>query len=167
MPTRWCERSGQHAGGTFGCADELATAAAASKEQTLAIEAVQDVDRCITELAAALPVDLMPGADDLSNHALPQQPMHRCLFPGAAPYESLHRVTNPYRFTADGVSFLGTSGQNVADVLQCAPPRFDLPLHASMPDSATEVMAPPTCVAAETSECTQVHGRAGCAERAA
>ena len=80
------------------------------------MEAVQAVDRCITELASALPVDLMPGPDDLSNHSLPQQPLHRCLFPGAAPYESFHRVTNPYRFSVDGVQFLGTSGQNVADV---------------------------------------------------
>lgn len=80
------------------------------------MEAVQEVDRCATELASALPVDLMPGPGDLSNHALPQQPLHHCLFPGAAPCSSFTCVTNPHRFNIDGVHFLGTSGQNVHDI---------------------------------------------------
>jgi hypothetical protein len=46
------------------------------------------MDCIVTELAAALPVVLLPGAGDPSNAALPQQPLHSCLFPGAAPYES-------------------------------------------------------------------------------
>jgi hypothetical protein len=37
----------------------------------------------MTELAAALPVDIMPGPDDPANVSLPQQPLHQCLFPGA------------------------------------------------------------------------------------
>jgi len=32
-----------------------------------------------TELAAALPVDIMPGAQDPTNVAMPQQPLHRCV----------------------------------------------------------------------------------------
>ena len=31
----------------------------------------------VTELAAAMPVDVMPGAEDPTNVALPQQPLHR------------------------------------------------------------------------------------------
>jgi DNA polymerase delta subunit 2 len=85
------------------------------------MEAVQEVDRCATELASALPVDLMPGPGDLSNHALPQQALHRCLFPGAAPCSSFTCVTNPHRFSIDGVHFLGTSGQNVHDVKRYEP----------------------------------------------
>jgi DNA polymerase alpha/epsilon subunit B len=108
------------AGGTHGATDALATAQPASKQQRFAMEAVREVDRCATELASALPVDLMPGPGDLANHALPQQPLHRCLFPGAAPYASFRRVTNPYRCKLDGVSLLGTSGQNIADVQRCA-----------------------------------------------
>jgi DNA polymerase delta subunit 2 len=104
------------AGGTLASGEQLATAAAASKQQRFAVEAVHEVDRCVTELVSALPVDLMPGPSDLANLSLPQQPMHRCLFPGAAQYKSFHRVTNPYRFKLDGVSFLGTSGQNIADI---------------------------------------------------
>ena len=107
------------AGGVQGNLDALATAPAASKQQKFAMEAVQEVDRCVTELASALPVDVMPGAGDLSNHALPQQPLHQCLFPGAVPCENLYRATNPYRFSLDGVHLLGSSGQNLHDVMRC------------------------------------------------
>jgi hypothetical protein len=41
------------------------------------------MDMIMTELAAALPVDIMPGPDDPANVSLPQQPLHQCLFPGA------------------------------------------------------------------------------------
>ena len=70
----------------------------------------------LTELVAAVPVDVMPGAGDPANYTLPQQPLHRCLLPGAAAYSTLHRSTNPHDFEIDGVHFLGTAGQNVDDV---------------------------------------------------
>ena len=70
----------------------------------------------LTELAAAVPLGIMPGAGDPANYTLPQQPLHRCMFPGAAAYSTLHRATNPHEFELDGVTFLGTSGQNVDDV---------------------------------------------------
>jgi DNA polymerase delta subunit 2 len=47
---------------------------------------LRDLDLLLTQLAAALPVDLMPGAGDPTNHALPQQPLHPCMFPEAARY---------------------------------------------------------------------------------
>lgn len=105
-------------GGTQGNLDALATAPASSKQQRFALEAVQEVDRCAMELASALPVDIMPGPGDLSNHALPQQPLHQCLFPGAAPCENFFRATNPYRFSLDGVHLLGCSGQNLHDIMR-------------------------------------------------
>ena len=76
----------------------------------------RDLDMSLTELASAVPLDLMPGAGDPSNYSLPQQPLHRCLLPGAAAYASVVRATNPHAFTVAGVSFLGTSGQNVDDI---------------------------------------------------
>lgn len=75
----------------------------------------------LAELAAAVPVDVMPGAGDPANYTLPQQPLHRCLLPGAAAYSSLHRAPNPHDFSVDGMAFLGTSGQNVDDVARCVP----------------------------------------------
>ena len=50
--------------------------------------------------------------------SLPQQPFHRCLLPSTTCYENLGRVTNPHAFTVDGVSFMGTSGQNIDDVMK-------------------------------------------------
>lgn len=106
-------------GGTLGSSDAIATAATASMEQLFSMEAAYTVDRFLAEMASALPVDVMPGPNDLSSHALPQQPLHRCLFPVAFRYDSFCRVTNPYQFSVDGIHFLGTSGQNVDDVRRC------------------------------------------------
>lgn len=45
----------------------------------------------VTELSACMPVDLMPGATDPASRSLPQQPLHHCLFPGAAAFNTLNR----------------------------------------------------------------------------
>jgi DNA polymerase delta subunit 2 len=80
--------------------------------------AYRDMDMIMTELAAALPVDVMPGADDPANVSLPQQALHAALFPGAAPYSSFCRSSNPHEVAIDGVVLLGTSGQPVDDVVR-------------------------------------------------
>ena len=46
------------------------------------------------------------------------QPLHRCLLPSTTCYANVGRVTNPHSFTADGVSFMGTSGQNIDDMMK-------------------------------------------------
>lgn len=80
---------------------------------------LKELDMLLTQLAAAMPVDLMPGDGDPTNHALPQQPLHPCLFPETARYEATFRATtNPHDFSVDGARVLGTSGQNVADLLK-------------------------------------------------
>ncbi|KAG2422561.1 hypothetical protein HXX76_015941 [Chlamydomonas incerta] len=112
------------AGGGLGQLEGLAGAAATApganpynrSAQVVALQPVRDLDLLLAELAAALPVDVMPGAEDPANVALPQQPMHRCLFPAAAAHGSLVRATNPHEFECGGVRLLGTSGQNVDDV---------------------------------------------------
>ena len=92
------------------------TAYSQVRDQALALAPVREADMKITELAAALPVDVMPGPTDPANYALPQQPLHRCLFPGASRFKDLNRCTNPHKFKLDNLSFLGTSGQNVDDI---------------------------------------------------
>ncbi|GAX80094.1 hypothetical protein CEUSTIGMA_g7532.t1 [Chlamydomonas eustigma] len=104
------------AGGTVGSMEALATSGAYSRLQAASLHPIKNMDMVLMELAAGLPVDLMPGAEDPTNIALPQQPLHRCLFPAAAGYGSFNRVTNPHHFEVDGVSFLGTSGQNIDDL---------------------------------------------------
>jgi len=75
-------------------------------------------DLFLTQLASSMPVDLMPGPSDPTNISMPQQPFHRCLLPSMTRYKNVGRVTNPHQFKVDGVSFLGTSGQNIDDIMK-------------------------------------------------
>lgn len=87
-----------------------------SKDQSKLVEPVKELDLALTQLAAAVPVDIMPGPNDPANFSLPQQPLHTCLFPGASVYNTFYSATNPHCFELDGVRFLGTSGQNIDDL---------------------------------------------------
>ncbi len=66
----------------------------------------------------SIPVDLLPGENDPSNYMLPQQPLHKCMFPLARKHRAgnLNLVTNPYRAELDGRLIVGTSGQNLDDI---------------------------------------------------
>jgi DNA polymerase delta subunit 2 len=75
------------------------------KEQTKLVEPIRELDLALTQLAAAMPVDIMPGPNDPANYSLPQQPLHRCLFPGASLYNTFVSATNPHQFELDGAFF--------------------------------------------------------------
>lgn len=94
------------------------TAYASLRQQAAALGPVREADVRLTELASSVPVDVMPGASDPANYSLPQQPLHRCLFPGAAGFPTFIRSPNPHMFDLEGVRFLGTSGQNVDDIVR-------------------------------------------------
>ena len=47
----------------------------------------------------------MPGEFDPANHTMPQQPLHRCMFPQAAAYSTFQSVTNPYEAVIEGVRY--------------------------------------------------------------
>ncbi|KAG9318390.1 DNA polymerase alpha/epsilon subunit B-domain-containing protein [Chiua virens] len=49
----------------------------------------------LCDLAAALPVHILPGPDDPSGSILPQQPFPRAMFRGASDFETFHLETNP------------------------------------------------------------------------
>ncbi|CAB4056807.1 POLD2 [Lepeophtheirus salmonis] len=50
---------------------------------------------------------------------MPQQPLHKCLFPRAAAYASTFQtVTNPYFFQIEGTKIYGSSGKNVEDIVR-------------------------------------------------
>ncbi|KAK1327156.1 DNA polymerase delta small subunit [Acorus calamus] len=88
----------------------------ASKDQSKLFEPIKELDILLTQIAVAMPVDIMPGLNDPANFALPQQPLHRCLFPGASAYNTFTSCTNPHSFKLDNIRFLGTSGQNIDDL---------------------------------------------------
>uniref|UniRef100_A0A8D3BUZ3 DNA polymerase delta subunit 2 n=1 Tax=Scophthalmus maximus TaxID=52904 RepID=A0A8D3BUZ3_SCOMX len=86
------------------------------KTQAGSVEAIRLLDELLLQLAASVSVDVMPGQYDPTNYTLPQQPLHRCMFPLSSVYPTLQLVSNPYQANVDGVRFLGTSGQNVSDI---------------------------------------------------
>ncbi|XP_075714780.1 DNA polymerase delta subunit 2 isoform X1 [Rhinoderma darwinii] len=86
------------------------------KTQAASVEAVKMLDEILLQLSASVFVDVMPGAFDPTNYILPQQPLHRCMFPQSAPFSTLQLVTNPYEAEIDGVRFLGSAGQNISDI---------------------------------------------------
>ncbi|CAL8248665.1 unnamed protein product [Merluccius merluccius] len=86
------------------------------KTQAGSVEGIRLLDELLLQLAASVPVDVMPGQYDPTNYTLPQQPLHRCMFPLSSVYPTLQLVSNPYQADIDGVRFLGTSGQNVSDI---------------------------------------------------
>ncbi|KAK4766437.1 hypothetical protein SAY87_008079 [Trapa incisa] len=88
----------------------------ASTDQSRIAEPIKELDMILTEIAAGLPLDIMPGPNDPANFSLPQKPLNRCLFPSSATYNTFRSCPNPHSFEIDGVKFLGTSGQNIDDL---------------------------------------------------
>ncbi len=92
---RLCKGEGERGGERQSAVEQrgLVTRALCARLQTLAhccvhpftlflahpltLSRTRDMDMVLTELASALPVDVMPGAEDPTNVALPQQPLHR------------------------------------------------------------------------------------------
>lgn len=92
---------------------------------------ITQLDSFLTEILPSIPVTLMPGESDPANYSLPQQGIHRAMFPRARAYCSppasgeenpepgwLDIVTNPWEGDVEGWRVWGTSGQNVEDVLR-------------------------------------------------
>lgn len=86
------------------------------KTQAGSVEAMKLLDEMLFQLVGSVPVDVMPGQYDPTNFTLPQQPLHRCMFPLSSVYPTLRLASNPFQARLHGVRFLGTSGQNVCDI---------------------------------------------------
>ncbi|XP_074494644.1 DNA polymerase delta subunit 2 [Sebastes fasciatus] len=86
------------------------------KTQAGSVDAMRLLDELLLQLVASVPVDVMPGQYDPTNYTLPQQPLHRCMFPLSNVYPTLQLASNPHQASINGVKFLGTSGQNVCDI---------------------------------------------------
>ncbi|CAJ1989470.1 DNA polymerase delta subunit 2 [Leishmania donovani] len=107
---------------------------------------MRQLDTLLERVVRTVEVELMPGANDMSDAFQPQQPLHPLLLPKAGKHSTLRLVSNPFCFTAqppaaataelevrseervgseakkhkvevaDGVNFFVTSGQNINDV---------------------------------------------------
>merc|ERR1712129_575358 len=79
--------------------------------------ALKELDVLMSQLATSCDVVLMPGTQVPSDLLMPQQPFHRCLFPLSSSFNTFKRVSNPYSVGVDGLTFLGTAGQNFRDMM--------------------------------------------------
>lgn len=90
-----------------------------SASQLLAL-ALAEADTLFARLAAAVPVEVMPGREDPTNPSLPQMPLHPQLFRRVrASRGALRFVTNPFGRDLEGTSLLGHAGQPVHDLARC------------------------------------------------
>ncbi|RAK80648.1 DNA-directed DNA polymerase delta subunit POL31 [Aspergillus fijiensis CBS 313.89] len=92
---------------------------------------ITQLDSFLAEILPSIPVTLMPGDTDPANFSLPQQGIHRAMFPRARAYCApppagdekqepgwFDSVTNPWEGDVEGWRLWGSSGQNVDDVLR-------------------------------------------------
>ena len=91
-----------------------------NKEVYQSISEIMDYfEEFLLSLSSTIDVDIMPGEQDFSNSFLPQQPFNSCVFPKLSDTarQSINLVTNPHQFEINGLNFLGTSGQNIKDMM--------------------------------------------------
>ncbi|KAJ6104449.1 hypothetical protein N7523_010769 [Penicillium sp. IBT 18751x] len=92
---------------------------------------ITTLDNFLAEILPSIPVTLMPGDKDPANFSLPQQGIHRAMFPQSRAYCApppsgddkqepgwFDSVTNPWEGDVEGWRVWGCSGQNVDDVLR-------------------------------------------------
>ncbi|KAI9583242.1 DNA polymerase delta subunit 2 [Glossina fuscipes] len=82
------------------------------------VNAMKALDEWFASWSSFVPLDVMPGACDPANFMMPQQPFHYCMFPLAGRYENFQCVPNPYDCSIEEIRVLGTSGQNISDLLR-------------------------------------------------
>lgn len=99
------ERSKQQSKGSGSAGQQLSTPS-------------KQLDVLLAQCLGSCPADIMPGASDPANIALPQQPLHPVLFPHSARFTTLQRVTNPYELCLGGALLLGHSGQPLTDAVR-------------------------------------------------
>ncbi|CAM9630869.1 unnamed protein product, partial [Hapterophycus canaliculatus] len=123
------ERTSARIGRVIVCGDSVAAPSAEllsagtgpskrlnAEQQRLVASPMKELDNILALLAAAAPVDVMPGESDPANYTLPQQPLHPCLLRNASRFGSLKRVTNPHEAKIGGRVFLGSAGQPLKDM---------------------------------------------------
>ncbi|XP_059163873.1 DNA polymerase delta subunit 2-like [Physella acuta] len=99
--------------------DSITKAKYLSKKSSAgSVEAIKSLDDFLLQLVSSVDVTLIPGQFDPSNYTLPQQPLHPCMLPQAAEYNTFHCQTNPCQLSVDNIRILGTSGQPVEDILR-------------------------------------------------
>jgi len=101
--------------------EDAAESASAASARSIRVRknALRTADAFFSQVASALPVELMPGQEDPTNFSMPQEPMHPYLFTEVRKCKDFKAVRNPYEASVAGLNVLGHSGQPVRDILRC------------------------------------------------
>ncbi|KAJ2464167.1 DNA polymerase delta small subunit Cdc1, partial [Coemansia sp. RSA 2322] len=89
---------------------------ARANDRSAAAPLVAAVDAYLADIAAAVPLALMPGALDPTDSSLPQQPINPGLFAQCRQYSGFRSLSNPALLEVAGCLLLGSAGQNVDDI---------------------------------------------------
>ena len=89
-----------------------------SDEKLEYINLLRDLDIDIANLAASVPVDILPGEFDPSNYNLPRQPLNSCLFPLSSKFSTFNRVSSPHSCTLNETIILSTTGEEISNMKQ-------------------------------------------------
>lgn len=94
-------------------------------------EPMQHLDSFVADIACSVPVSIMPGATDLANVTVPQQPIHPALFQQARKLNNasdkpvFESVTNPnwwqLEVESTPITVFGSSGQPIDDMCKYLP----------------------------------------------
>ncbi|KAJ9085082.1 DNA polymerase delta subunit 2 [Entomophthora muscae] len=77
------------------------------------------IDCFLNQVCQSIPVYLIPGANDPTTRALPQQPLHSGLFNATNSLPTLHLASNPLDVELMGLRIMGTAGQPINDLKKC------------------------------------------------
>jgi len=79
---------------------------------------LKQLDMLLSTLSSCIPIDIMPGENEPTNLSFPQQPLHSSFFKNTNLSDACQMATNPHYCEIDHLSVLGTSGQNISDILR-------------------------------------------------
>lgn len=69
------------------------------------VDHLHQIDRELSSLSKSIDLELMPGEDDLSNVALPQNPIPKAMFPSLSKIQNVNFTTNPCMFEIDSLKY--------------------------------------------------------------
>ena len=75
------------------------------------------LDEWAAQVAESLPIDIMPGRTEPTNPFLPYQPLHPCMTPKTRSLGNATHLPSPCEFGFEGVTAIGTSGENLHELL--------------------------------------------------
>ncbi|KAI9190049.1 DNA polymerase delta small subunit Cdc1 [Blastocladiella emersonii ATCC 22665] len=79
---------------------------------------LSELDDYLSQIAASMPVTLLPGAADPATHTLPQQAIHPACFPKTATSSAFQSVTNPLVAKVSDYAVAACAGQPLDDAFR-------------------------------------------------